>query len=739
MSGAGRIEDRRLVTGAGRYVADRISAGALRAAFARADRAGARVLGVDTAAAAAMPGVVAVLTAADLAGHGVGPLPAGTLPQDAGGSFDRPVPLLADARLRHVGEPVAMVVATSADAARDAAEAVVVESVDDPEPEETCFVREIGDRAGVAAALAASAHRVTVTLSVPRLQAVTLEPRGCLATPEAHGRLDLLTTTQSPAQLVAPLAAVLGLEPSKVRVHAGDVGGSFGLKGSLVREEALVAHAALRLGRPVAWIQSRTEAFTADHQGRGVSGTVTLGLDEDLRFTALEGRFTADAGAYPTVRSLGLVNNIGGFAGVYDIPVAHATVTGRTSPRAGIAPYRGHGRPEATLAIEAAIDEAARRLGADPLDLRRRNLIPREALPRRNALGFPLDSGDFAGVLERCATLSRAADAPARRADAAARGRLFGRALVLSVETAGGPLRGPRPDHVTLSVDPHGRVVLAPGVMSTGQGHETTLTRMVAAGLGVAEERIAYVHGDSAVQPEGRGNGGSSGLAVTGPAVAAAIDRLAAEAREVAATHFGTRPERIEREGDLYRLAGSNNAITLAEVARLGGGFAVLESFTPPSATFPNGAHACEVEVDPETGVVEVTAYAAVEDVGTVLSPALVEGQMHGGILQGVAQVLGERKIIDADGQVLTGSLMDYRVGRADDMPAPRLETHPVPTAVNPLGVKGVGEAGTVGALAAAWCAVVDALAPLGPVDLEMPATPAAVWRAIARAGSTAG
>lgn len=724
---SGRVEDARLLRGKGRYVADTPPPGTLQAVFLRADRPGGRLTALDTAAARAVPGVVAILTGADLAQAGIGPLPQDPLPQDAGGRFDRPVPLLIADLVRHAGEPLALVVAETVTAAQDALDLIAPDFVEAEDPPVACFTKSVGQAEATALAIAQAAHRITRQITVPRLHAAPLEPRGCLAKPMGRG-VHLRTSTQSPAQLVRPLAALLGLEAALVRVSAGDVGGSFGLKGFLTREEAVVAHAARHLGRPVAWTATRSESFLADHQGRGVTGEVTLALDEGLRFTALQARFTVEAGAYASARSLGLVNNIGGLTGVYDIPLAHAVIEGRTSARPPIAPYRGHGRPEVTLAIESVIDAAARALSVDPVSLRRRNLIG--TLPHAGALGFTLDSGDFAGVLDHALRLSDAAGAAARQIDAQARGRLFGRSLILCVEAAGGPVRKPRGDHVALSVAGDGRIILSPGVMSTGQGHETTLTRMVARALEVDEGRIAYVQGDSAVQPEGRGNGGSSGLAVSGPAVAAAIATLEDAAIGRAAAAFGCPPEAITRDGEVFRQTGTNNAATLAQLAGPQG-LHVTASFTPPAATFPNGAHACEIEIDPETGQVEILSYTAVEDVGTVLSPALVEGQMQGGITQGISQVLGERIVQDDTGQLLTGSFMDYAMPRATDRIPLRLASHAVPTPVNPLGVKGVGEAGTVGSVAAMMCAVQDAMAGAGVADVQMPATPAALWVAL--------
>jgi carbon-monoxide dehydrogenase large subunit len=727
-----RVEDARLLTGRGRFVADLIPLGALHGVFVRSDRAPARLVALDATAALSVPGVVAVITAQDLGHWGVPPLPQDPLPRDDGGApFDRPVPLLCGDMVRHPGEPLALILAETLAAARDGAEAVAVTLSDADDPPVPVFVRSLGDADATAAALEGAAHVVTRRIVVPRVHALPLEPRGCLAQPGPDGRLHLVSSTQNPPALLKPLAQVLGVPVDRVRVSAGDVGGSFGLKGFLTREEALVALAALRLSRPVAWTATRSESLIADHLGRGVAGEVTLGFDADLRIVALSARMTLEAGAYASRRTLGIVNNAGGMAGVYAIPVAHLRLDGVTSPTPPVAPYRGHGRPEVTLALELTLDHAARALGVDPVELRRRNLLWPADLPRRTALGFTLDCGDFPAVLDRALALS--AGAEGRAAEVAARGHLFGRGVIACVEAAGGPVRAPRPDHAVVTVAPDGTMTLAPGVMSVGQGHETVLGRLAAGRLGIDPARVRWHAGDTDAVPDGRGNGGSSGLAVCGPAVVAACDDALAQARALAAAAWGCAADAVAWRDGLLRRAGTNDTLTLAEVAALVGpvGITARGSFAPAAATFPNGAHVAEVEVDPETGVVTFTGYWAVEDVGTVMDPVLVDGQMQGGIAQGLSQVLGERVVTGAGGQVLTGSLMDYAVPRAGDLPEPRLGSHPVPTTVNPLGVKGVGEAGTVGALAAGFAAVCDALARAGAAEFDMPATPARVWAAL--------
>lgn len=729
-----RREDHRLLTGQGQYVQDCWPAGCLTAVFLRSDHAGAHLTGLDTSVAIDMPGVRLIVTGTDLAAAAVPDLPQDPLPRDDGGpTFYRPIPLLASDALRHTGEPLVMIVADSLHQALDAAEAIVVDVEQRPDPEELAFVRCFGDADATEAAFAKAAHVVSCPLYLPRVHSMALEPRGCWAASSENGRLHLCTSTQSPTGLVKPLAHVLGLESGQVRVTAGDVGGSFGMKGFLTREEALVAWTARRLRRPVGWMATRSESFQSDFNGRGVSGNVSLALDDNLRFIGLKAMLDLDAGAYVSGRALGIVNNVGGLLGVYDIPVAHAVLRGLTSAKPGIAPYRGHGRPEMTLAIEQLIDAAARQTGADAVDLRRRNLIAPTQMPYKTALTFTYDCGDFAAVLDRVLRLSDSLGVTARRADAQARGRVFGRALIMCIEAAGGPARSPRPDHVLIRATGDGTVTLCPGLMSVGQGHETTLSTIAATILEISPDRISYVQGDTDILPEGRGNGGSSGLAVTGPAVHNAVEALCKAATARCAVLFGCDPDEIVREGELFRQASTNKAVSLAQVAQGCGpdGLVVKASFTPDAATFPNGAHVAEIEIDPDTGALAILSYSAVEDVGTVLSPNLVEGQMMGGITQGISQVLGEQMVHDASGQVMTGSLMDYRLMRGDERIPLRLESYPVPTALNPLGSKGVGEAGTVGSIAAVSCAISDAMFSLGIAEFDFPATPNALWSAI--------
>ena len=727
----GRIEDARLLAGRGRFVADDLPEGCLHAVFLRADRASARLASLDAGPARAMPGVALVLTAADFEAAGVPGFPAEAMPmEDSSEAVAPAMPLLAGGAVRHLGEPLAMVVAASRAAALDAAEALDVALEEARFAGSLAFRQVLGDRAAAEAALAASAHVARARIEVPRLSAAPLETRGALAVPDAAGGLLLRSSTQNPFAVRRGLAELFGWPESGIRVQAGDVGGSFGQKGFLSREEAVLAFAARRLGRPVAWSATRSETFAADHQARGVAGRIALGLDRAGRFTAVLGEFEVDVGAYPGRGATGILNNAAGITGVYAIAQAAAVVSGHYSPLPPLAPFRGNGRPEATLAIEQAIDRAARALGADPVELRRRNLVPASAMPYRTALGFDLDCGAFARVFDAALQGAGPEARAARRRRASARGRLYGFGFAACVESAGGPVRRPRPDRARITVPAEGPIRLSAGALSAGQGHETGMVRLASRALGLPEDRFAYVNGDTGALSEGRGMGGSSGLAVAGPALAAALERLLGEGKARAAARFGGAVTAVRYAEGVFAEAGTNRSATLAELAGAEG-WAVEAEFRPEAAVFPNGAHLCELEIDPETGAVTLLRYRGAEDIGRVLNPDLAAGQLHGGIAMGLSEALGEALVHDAEGQLLSGSLMDYALPRADGLPAFELATVEVPTARNPLGVKGVGEAGTVGALAAAMSAIGDALAGAGVAAFQMPATPGRVWQVL--------
>jgi carbon-monoxide dehydrogenase large subunit len=536
------------------------------------------------------------------------------------------------------------------------------------------------------------------------------------------------------------------MPPERLRVIAGDVGGSFGMKAGNYPETALVIWATQRVGRPVRWLSDRAEAFLSDEHARDIMADVALALDRDGRFLALRVGYDANVGAYLTGRSLAPVNNIGGIAGVYGTPAIAAEIRGVFTNTVPLGPYRGAGRPEASYVIERAIDVAAGELGIDPFELRRRNLVPPTAMPYKTAFLFTYDCGDFLANMTDAARLADLDGFPARRAEAAQRGRLRGIGICNPIEVSGGPYFKIGRDNARLTLAADGDIILDVGAMSTGQGLETALPQMVADRLGIAADRVRFRQGDTKYLATGRGSGGSSALCVGGPAVSLAVDRVLEKGRLIAAHALEAAAVDVEFAAGEFRIVGTDRRVSLTEVATLAAdparlpegmapGLAELGQFQPTAVTFPNGCHICEVEVDPETGRVELISYSAVEDVGRVMNPVLVRGQIQGGVAQGVGQALGEQIVHDpGSAQLLTGSFMDYAMPRADDFAEMRLETREVPTSVNPLGVKGVGEAGTVGALAATLNAVCNALAPLGVRHVDMPATPQRVWAAIAKA-----
>ena len=750
-----RIEDVRLVQGTGRFVSDLPCPGALHAVFVRSPHAHARILSVDVEAARAMPGVAGIVTAADLATDGLRTFPLGF---DFLGPGGRGLPpagrhALAGDKIRHLGDPVSLVVAATRADALDAAEQVVAAYEELPcvstiaeslapgapavwpdAPDNVAYLWERSDRAPVDEAFAAAAHVVRHAVPISRVAIAPMEPRSALALVDEAGRLVLHIPHQQPFALRAALAAVFGCQPSDIRVLVPDIGGSFGLRTGLHGEEVALLWATRRLGRPIRWVADRSESFLADDPGRDVQLRTALALDGAGRFLALDLALDVNVGAYLSGRSTALVNNVGGAAGVYRIPHIAAAVRGILTHTVPTGPYRGAGRPEATFAIESTIDVAARQLGLSPVDLRRRNLIGAEEMPYRTALTFTYDSGDFAANMDRAEELADLAAYPGRKAASQARGRLRGIGIVNLIEAAGGPFGRPGADAASLRAEPDGTVTLATGAISSGQGTETVLVRMVAERLGISPERVIYRAGDTDLLPTGRGNGGSAASGTTTSAVALTVDRFVDAARERAGGKLEAAATDIVIESGRLVVAGTDLACSLAELAQedeLSAG----DHFAPETVTFPNGCHVCEVEVDPQTGHVEVVSYLAVEDLGRVLDHVLVEGQVHGGVAQGIGQGLMEQvRYEPGSGQLLTGSFVDYAMPRAADMPPFVSDTLATVTAVNPAGAKGVGEAGTVGSLVAVVNAVNDALAGCGAPPVSMPATAARVWAALKQA-----
>jgi carbon-monoxide dehydrogenase large subunit len=754
-----RREDARLLTGKGNYSADPSPPGMLHAVLAHTHHAHAAITNIDTTAARAMPGVVAVFTAADLTD--VSPIPGGiNFPRPDGSpapKTDRP--LLAADRVRFVGEPVALVLAETIEAGKDAAEAVMVDyrelplvtdavaalepdapKVWDDVTDNIGFLWKRGDAEATDAALRNAAHVARLQFTVSRVTANSMEPRGAWAEIDSDGRMVVHAAHQSPYALRNGMAnGNFNIPPTQMRVLCEDVGGSFGMKSGVQPEYALVAWAARKMQRPVRWISDRTEGFLTDEQAREMRITVELALDADHKFTALKLRWDVNLGAYVTGRSGWPVGNIGGTAGVYHIPSIYAESCGILTNTVPTAAYRGAGRPEATYTIERIIDIAARELGISPYELRRRNLIPPEAMPYKTALTFTYDCGEFEGNMEKAAEIAELDSFAARRADAESRGKLRGIGLCNCIEVAGGPFLRPAKDQASLRLAEDGTLVLRSGSMSVGQGLETAFCQLVSDRFGIPMDQVLYESGDTDMLSGGKGNGGSGALCIGGGAVDLVVNKVIDKARQVAAELLEAAEIDVTFDAGRFTIAGTDRSVSLAEVARAAtiDGNELVESgeFAATAVTFPNGTHICEVEIDPDTGMTEVVRYSAVEELGHVLNPMLVSGQTHGGVAQGVGQAIGEQILHDShSGQMLTASFMDYTMPRADDLPDINMATREVPTKVNPLGAKGVGEAGTVGAMAAAMNAVNDALAPLGIRHFDMPASPHRVWAAIAAA-----
>jgi carbon-monoxide dehydrogenase large subunit len=760
-----RVEDLRLLRGLGRYTDDLDAPGALHAVFVRSPHAAAVILGIDTSAAAAMPGVAAVYTAADMASLGLFPCLVPRQLPDGRPMPQPPYRALARDAAKHVGDPVAMVVAESRAAAQDAAEAVAVDydmlpAVTDPAealapdappvwqelPDGNLAFRfAVGDTAAVAAGFARAAHVVSLDFRMSRITANPMEPRAAIAEWDAGTeRFTLRSGVQNPHGVRDLAAAILALPGGSVRVVSPDMGGAFGMRGQPTQEHAALLFAARALSRPVRWAATRTEAIQSDPHARDQASTVELALDADGHFLALRCRTVANMGAYLALMGpLPPTNNLGGLAGVYRTPAIAAEVLGVFTHTQPTAPYRGAGRPEAIYALERAIDLAAAKLGLDRVEIRRRNLIPASALPFKTGLTFTYDSGDFARGMDVALKAAEWDGFAARRAESAARGMLRGIGLANAIEISAGPPRTPQDEGAEIRFGPDGTATVMLGAHNHGQGHETVFRQMLSDMLGLPFSAIRIVMGDTDAVPYGRGTYGSRSMVAGGTVLREAADRIIARGRRIASHLLEAAADDIEFEAGRFGIAGTDRSVGFGEIARASvapgglpkgeeGGLIASAIRTPDDATFPNGCHVCEAEVDPETGRVRVLRYIIADDVGTVINPLLMKGQLHGGVAQGLGQALMENVAFDAgSGQLLSASFMDYAMPRADDMPPVEILGNHHPTPSNPLGAKGAGEAGTVGALPAVVSAVVDALSPLGVTHVDMPLTPARVWQAI--------
>ncbi len=755
-----RSEDEPLLTGRGRFTDDIVRTDALHAVFVRSPVAHARVRGIDVEAARAMAGVAAVFTGEDLAGLGPIPMAMRFANRDGSPMTLAPLPVLPAERVRYVGEAVAMVVATSPVAAQDAADlvdldleelpaAATVEAalaapvpIWDDAPGNVALDWSDGDEAAVDAAFADAAHVVAVRLVDTRVAPTAMEPRAAIAEWDAAtGRFTLTAGTQGVVLVRRMLAEhVFRVPQSAIRVLTHDVGGGFGMKVQPYAEYAAILYAARALGRPVRWRASRTESFLTDTHGRDGVLEAELALAADGRFLALRARNAVGIGAYvSTFAPVFSTNNTKNcLASVYRTPLIHTQVRMVLTNAVPLGPYRGAGRPEAIYAIERLIDEAAHRTGIDRVELRRRNMIPPSAMPYAAPNGQVYDSGAFEAAMDRALLLADWQGFPRRRADAAARGRLRGIGLCSFLEVAGGILD----ESADLRFDADGGVALRLGVQAIGQGHLTTFTRLVADRLGIDPAAVRLVEGDSDEAPQGWPTVASRSAMMAGSAAVVACDAAIEKGRRIAAHLLEAGAHDIAFDAGSFRVVGTDRHVPLLELARIArtrtdlpadlqDGLDATEQFVSSGMSFPNGCHVAEVEIDPETGHLQVVGYVAVDDVGVMLNEPIVEGQLHGGIAQGLGQVLGEHVVYDANGQMLTASFMDYPMPRAHDLPSFETAHHGVRCTTNPLGAKGAGESGVAGALPAAMNAVFDALHSAGVERFDLPATPYRIWQAL--------
>ncbi len=749
--GVGRVEDARFLTGAGRYVDDIAPQGALVTYFLRSPVAHAEITELDVSAARDMPGVHLVLTADDLVAAGIDTaMKAGLVNNQDGTPGAAPVrPILAVGRVRFVGEPIAAVVAETMEQARDAAEEILFDfnelephlevatggaDIHPEAPGNLAYDWAMGDRAAFEDARAAAAHVVSLRTVDNRIIPNSMEPRGAWA--EWDGtRLHLCVNGQGVWGMKDQLSAMMHLTPEDVRVTTPDVGGGFGTKAFAYPEYFCVAQAARALGRPVRWMSDRTEAMLSDNAGRDLVTDAVLTFDADLKITGYRVDVVSNLGAYNAENGQAIQSVLYSkvMPGTYDVQAVFLNVKGVYTNTTQVDAYRGAGRPEAIYTLERTMDYAARTLGVDPWELRRRNFIRPAEFPYRSAMGELYDVGNFGQVLDRVEVEADVAGFAGRRAASAARGKLRGLGLCFYIEA----ILGAPSEDAAVEFNADGTVDLFVGTQSNGQGHETVFTRFLSEQSGIPADAIRIVQGDSDRIARGGGTGGSRSVTTQTNATTAVVTKMVRTFTPFVAEHMGVDDADVRFDEGRFRAEGSNLTPTLmdmADLARAEGRSDLLrhdETATLPARSYPNGAHVCEVEVDPDTGGVDVLAYTVTDDFGTLINPQLVEGQVHGGVVQGIGQALSEHVVFDDSGQLLTATFMDYGLPRAQDVPMFTFTTEPVPSTANALGMKGCGEAGTVGALAAVGNAVQDAVAQAGAGHIDMPFTPLRVWSSL--------
>ena len=777
-----RKEDKKFITGKGRYTDDINRQGQLYAYFLRSDVAHAKIKKIDVTAAAAVNGVAAVFTGDDIAADGIGGPICGWAPTNRDGSAPKepPHPLLAQGKVRYVGDHIAVIIAQSEETARLAGEKIVVEmdvlpavvdptaaigdvQIHDEMSDNVYFDWELGDESATADALKAADKIIELTVSNNRVIPNAIEPRAAVAEyDEINDRYTLFTSSQNPHLTRLVMAAfMLQIPESKLHVVAPDVGGGFGSKIYIYPEEAVCTWASKKLRKPIKWTADRTQAFLGDAHGRDQVNTVKLGLDKNNKIVGLRVDTIANLGAYLSAFAMVTPTYLHGtlLSGCYDIPAIYTNVKGVCTTTVNVDAYRGAGRPEATYLLERTMDYAAKQIGMDPAEFRRLNFIPKDAFPYQTAVALQYDIGDYEPPLDKAMEMINYAGFEARRAEAAKRGKYRGIGLSSYIEACGiapsavvGALGGRVGlyESAVVRVDPTGTVSVFTGTHSHGQGHATTFAQIVADKLGIPIESVDIVHGDTDRIPFGMGTYGSRSLAVGGTAISKAVDKVIEKGKIIAAHMMEASEADLEFKDGKFTVAGTDKEKGFGEIAlsayvphnfphdRLEPGLEETAFYDPLNFTYPAGTHICEVEIDPDTGVVELVDWAACDDFGNLINPMIVEGQVHGGIAQGVGQALLENAHYDENGQLLTASYMDYCMPRADNLPSIKVDYTVTACTHNDLGVKGCGEAGAIASPPAVINAIVDALSVVGVTDISMPATPQKVWRAIHNATAKA-
>ncbi|MGB6351421.1 MAG: xanthine dehydrogenase family protein molybdopterin-binding subunit [Pseudolabrys sp.] len=758
--GVPRFEDPRLVQGRGRYIDDVVYPGMAFGVVLRSPHGHAKILSIKIDTAKAAPGALAVITAADWKKAALGELPShgGLKRRDGSPMFRSGYPVLAHERVRWVGDPVAFIVAETAALASDAAELIevdyeplpaVVSTAKAMEPGaarvwEGCddnigFVELLGDKAATDAAFAKAAHVVKHRFVINRVTAAAMEPRGAVGVYlPAEDRYIIHSPVQRAHPYRNEIAKVMKVPESRVRVICIDVGGSFGMKTPVFNEAPLTMFASKLTGRPVKWISTRTEAFLSDAQARDNVTEAELALDKDGTFLGFRVKTIAAIGAYLQNNMPAFILNAGTLAGCYRTPAMHVDITGVYTNTNPVRPYRGNGRPEAGYVIERMVDLAADKLKIDPAELRRRNYVASSQMPFKTGLTFTYDCGEFEKNMDLALELADVKGFKRRRDESRKRGKLRGFGISNTIErAAAGGTEG-----AEVRFDRNGSVTLFSGSVTAGQGHETVFKQLVCDRLGLHPNEVRYVQGDTDEVFYGEGTGGSRTSTMSSAAFLMATDKVIEKAKVIAAHALKVEPGDVKFADGVFSSSKTNRTMTIKEVAidssnpakipaALEPGLFATATYKAGVQNFPNGCHVCELEIDKETGVVEIVRYSVVDDVGTVLNPMLLHGQIHGGVAQGAGQVLMEDIHFDASGQLVTASFMDYAMPHAHNLSNIEVESNPVPTKTNPLGTKGAGEAGNVGALPAVANALVDALSEFGVKHIEMPATPERIWRAM--------